>query len=191
MLPSIAVISAVSAIILMVPSPQALTPGQAPASAPQPGTPGGGDIPGGILTPAKAAALALLPLGLTPVSVFPPFQFPAPFPGTVGVIFSENFNLNKRKKRWISRFLKAKKSPFLKSKPSVIKRIARGLERILKSFGKNLICFKSRFKQKFSRMVRKQTLYNLGYGIQPEQARWLICFRLVAPTFRLMYAFLR
>ena len=164
-IPTIAVISA---IMLMMPSPNSLPAGQAPASSPQPGTPGGGAIPGGIITPIKAAALVLVPLGLIPVAVFPPFEVEPPFPGTVAVIFSENLNLNKRKKRWISRLFKARQGYASVSKPSLISRIARGLGRVVKRLHKNLACLKPRLAKKFGRTARKQAMYSLGYGIEPK-----------------------
>ena len=59
------------------------TPGDIPANSPQPGEPGGGGLP----TPGNPA-LALVPLGLEAVSVFPPFAFPRTVQA-IGVIFKE------------------------------------------------------------------------------------------------------
>ena len=47
--------------------------GQVSASSVQPGTPGGGGSPTDSSNPSLNAALSLVPSGLTPVAVFPPF----------------------------------------------------------------------------------------------------------------------
>ena len=66
---------------------QAMQPGNAPSSAIQPGVIGGGALPS-VASPTLAASLALLPLGLAAVAVFPPFATPRTFPATA-VIFSK------------------------------------------------------------------------------------------------------
>ena len=63
----------------------------------QPGTPGGGASPsvagaGAAMPQTLAIALTLVPLGLTPVAVFPPYNTPRTTPA-VSVIFSEDPNI--------------------------------------------------------------------------------------------------
>ena len=62
-------------------------PGNFPNGVPQPGTPGAGALPT-TPSPTLAASLALVPLGLTAISVFPPFLNPRTV-DAVGVIFRE------------------------------------------------------------------------------------------------------
>jgi len=73
---------------IVAPAPSAVTPdeGQAPANQPQPGQPGGGALPALAVAPT---VLALIPAGLLPVAVFPPFASPRTTPAEC-VIFSEN-----------------------------------------------------------------------------------------------------
>ena len=68
----------------MVASPY---PGSYPNGAPQPGTPGAGALPT-TPSPTLAASLALVPLGLTAICVFPPFLNPRTV-DAIGVIFRE------------------------------------------------------------------------------------------------------
>ena len=70
----------------------AIPPGNIPSSSPQPGTQGGGGLPS-TPSPTLAQSLALVPLGLTAVSVFPPFATPRTVPA-VGVIFREQSGQN-------------------------------------------------------------------------------------------------
>ena len=78
-----------AAILLMMPSPNAIAPRGDPPNAPQPGTPGGGGLPTNLENPSLLLALTLVPAGLTAVAVFPPFETPRTFNATA-VIFSEN-----------------------------------------------------------------------------------------------------
>ena len=65
----------------------------------QPGTLGGGASPSGVIgtsgvvasAQTLATAIALVPLGLTPIAVFPPYANPRTVP-TVSVIFAEDQN---------------------------------------------------------------------------------------------------
>ena len=62
-----------------------------------PGAPGGGASPSavGALGPSTqtlATALSLVPLGLTPIAVFPPYNTPRTIPA-ISVIFSEDPNI--------------------------------------------------------------------------------------------------
>jgi len=62
-----------------------------------PGVPGGGAPPSavGALAPSSqtlATALSLVPLGLTPIAVFPPYNTPRTIPA-ISVIFSEDPNI--------------------------------------------------------------------------------------------------
>ena len=64
---------------------------------PVPGAPGGGALPSvvgaGAATPQTLAiAQALVPPGLTPIAVFPPYNTPRTIPA-VSVIFSEELNI--------------------------------------------------------------------------------------------------
>ena len=58
-----------------------------PPGNPQPGNPGGGAKPVGT-TPDAQEALALIPRGTVPVSIFPPYDTPRTVPA-VSVIFLE------------------------------------------------------------------------------------------------------
>lgn len=62
-------------MMMLMPAVQT-PPGQAPPSAIQPGTPGGGGLPNDFNVPILAQSLALVPAGLTPVAVFPPWLSP-------------------------------------------------------------------------------------------------------------------
>ena len=84
-----------AAILLMMPSPNAIAPRGDPPNAPQPGTPGGGGLPTNLENPSLLLALTLVPAGLTAVAVFPPFETPRTFNATA-VIFSENPGRRKR-----------------------------------------------------------------------------------------------
>ena len=83
--------------LYMTPTLTMTLPSGVPAGNPQPGTPGGGAPPTTVasagVVPASAqtlsTALALVPLGLTAVAVFPPYNTPRTIPA-VSVIFAED-----------------------------------------------------------------------------------------------------
>ena len=62
----------------------------------QPGSLDGGGLPNDFSNPDLPLSLSLVPPGVTPVSVFPPFANEPIFPA-VGVIFTENSQLIKRR----------------------------------------------------------------------------------------------
>ena len=72
----------------MMPSLPAIGAGSAPPGSPAPGTPGGGGLPNIQANPSASQAVSLVPFGLTPVAVFPPFDTPRTLPA-IAVIFSE------------------------------------------------------------------------------------------------------
>ena len=80
---------------------------------PQPGAPGGGASPfaaptlaTGITPQQFALAISLVPIGLTPVAVFPPFETPRTIEA-VAVIFSEEPETLRLKKRSLARKVKS------------------------------------------------------------------------------------
>ena len=64
------------------------TVGNAPSGVAQPGSSNGGGLPNDFTNPTLGQSLALVPFGLTPIAVFPPFAIPRSLPA-IGVIFSE------------------------------------------------------------------------------------------------------
>ena len=85
-----------------------------------------------------AQSLALVPSGLTPASIFPPFAQERTVPA-VAVIFSETPTLN-RQKRWTS-----------KQKNSLLFRFLNLIKNIKKTLHKNMQCLIPRLNQKFGR----------------------------------------
>lgn len=76
------------------PPPPAAQPVPAQVTAPLPGAIGGGALP--LLgLPFAATALALVPPGTTPVSIFPPYETPRTF-AAVGVVFREGASFKRR-----------------------------------------------------------------------------------------------
>merc|ERR1711971_1526352 len=93
---------AAATLISMPPLPMALATGVPPGN-PVPGAPRGGALPSvvgaGAATPQTLAiALTLVPPGLTPIAVFPPYNTPRTIPA-VSVIFSEELNIRTIKRR--------------------------------------------------------------------------------------------
>ena len=82
-------------LMLMIPTLPRIEPGNTPPGSPLPDTPGGGGSPNFATNPAAAAAVALVPAGLTAVAVFPPFETPRTLPA-IAVIFSEEPTRRKR-----------------------------------------------------------------------------------------------
>ena len=82
-------------MMLMMPTLPAIGPGNTPPGSPTPDSPGGGGNPNIATNPAAAAAVALVPAGLTAVAVFPPFVTPRTLPA-IAVIFSEEPTRHKR-----------------------------------------------------------------------------------------------
>ena len=139
---------------------QAMQPGNAPSSAIQPGVIGGGALPS-VASPTLAASLALLPLGLAAVAVFPPFATPRTFPA-VAVIFSEDGATNRRFKRYISQLHKARNGYYTRPRESVFKRIARKIKRLYDKFHKRMACLEPRLARKFGRKAHHRALYSMG-----------------------------
>ena len=137
-----------------------MAPGNAPASAVQPGAFGGGALPS-VASPTLAASLALLPLGLAAVAVFPPFATPRTFPA-VAVIFSEDGATNRRFKRYISQLHKARNGYYTRPRESVFKRIARKIKRLYDKFHKRMACLEPRLARKFGRKAHHRALYSMG-----------------------------
>ena len=82
-------------MMLMMPAPPAIGAGGAPPGSPAPGSAGGGGSPNVVGNPIAASAVALVPVGLTAVAVFPPFLTPRTLPA-IAVIFSEEPTRRKR-----------------------------------------------------------------------------------------------
>ena len=82
-------------MLLMMPSLPSIGAGSAPPGSPAPGTPGGGGLPNIQANPSASQAVSLVPFGLTPVAVFPPFDTPRTLPA-IAVIFSEAPTRRKR-----------------------------------------------------------------------------------------------
>ena len=82
-------------MLLMMPSLPSIGAGSAPPGSPAPGTPGGGGVPNIQANPSASQAVSLVPFGLTPVAVFPPFDTPRTLPA-IAVIFSETPTRRKR-----------------------------------------------------------------------------------------------
>ena len=88
-----------------------------------------------------AESLALVPTGLTPVAIFPPFAQERSVPA-VAVIFSENPTLkSSRQKRWASNL----------QKTSLGFRFSNLIKRIIKTLHKNMQCLIPRLNRKFGR----------------------------------------
>ena len=85
-----------------------------------------------------AQSLALVPSGLTPVAIFPPFAQERTIPA-VAVIFSENNTLNIQK-RWTS-----------KQKSSLLFRFKNLIKKLMKTLHKNTQCLIPRLNRKFGR----------------------------------------
>ncbi len=152
-------------MLIMNPAAQPTLPGQAPPGAIQPGTPGGGGLPTDTSIPTLAQSLALVPLGLQAVSVFPPWVTPRTFPAT-GVIFSEG-PVVPRKKRWISSLADTRKGhrhALSTGEESFISRIGRGLRRFFKKLGNNIRCLGPRLTRKFGRKASSATHFSGYYG---------------------------
>ena len=88
-----------------------------------------------------AESLALVPTGLTPVAIFPPFAQERSVPA-VAVIFSENPTLKSSgQKRWASNL----------QKTSLGFRFSNLIKRIIKALHKNMQCLIPRLNRKFGR----------------------------------------
>ena len=111
------------------------TPGSVPSGAPAVGTPGGGGFPT-TPSPTLDASLALLPAGLTPVSVFPPFLNPRTVPA-VGVIFREPPVLVRKKRG------------------STLNNLIHEVKKLWAKFQKRLQCVGPTLTRKFSRKSRR------------------------------------
>ena len=114
------------------------TPGSIPSGAPAVGTPGGGGSPTAP-SPTLAASLALLPAGLTPVSVFPPFLNPRTVPA-VGVIFREPPVLVRKKRG------------------STLNNLIHEVKKLWAKFLKRLQCVGPTLTRKFSRKSRRRLI---------------------------------
>ena len=73
--------------------------GSAPSGVAQPGSSNGGGLPNDFTIPTLGQSLALVPLGLTPIAVFPPFAIPRTLPA-IGVIFSEKRQVSMKRRYW-------------------------------------------------------------------------------------------
>ena len=103
----------------------------APLDQPQPGSPGGGRPPLGLEIPEVQLARSLVPHGLAPVALFPPFSPEDRTYEAVGVIFNETPIQVQRKKRETStsrqkRGIVKKITDFVWGIPEVIKHIRFG-----------------------------------------------------------------
>jgi hypothetical protein len=88
-----------------------------------------------------AESLALVPLGLTPVAIFPPFAQVRTVPA-VAVIFSENPTLkSSRKKRWASNL----------QETSLGFRFSNLIKSMIKTLHKNMQCLIPRLNRRFGR----------------------------------------
>merc|ERR1712050_72218 len=74
-------------------NPQFQQSGSPPVGSTPVGALGGGGLPTNILIPTLALSLALLPNGLQPVAVFPPFEKPRTMEA-VGLIFTEETDMS-------------------------------------------------------------------------------------------------
>jgi hypothetical protein len=163
-------IIAASAVLTLVslPAPPNTLPGQVPPGNPQPGTFGGGGLPTDLSNPYAGLAISLVPAGLLPVAVFPPFVKPRTIPA-VAVIFSETppgpgaTAIGKRKKRWINRMFKARQGHYSDGRPSMMSRIARSLDRAVKTFQNRVRCLGPRLTRRFGRRVYNHALEQMGY----------------------------
>lgn len=115
-------------LLIASPLPE-IRAGQAPPSLPQPGQLYGGDRIDNLENQHLGEALSLIPDGLAPVSVFPPFPYERSVPA-VAVIFSETPVANRRR---------GKRS---------IWNLATNLER-------NFACIRTRISRKFR--IKRQT----------------------------------
>ena len=105
---------------------------EAPLDQPQPGSPGGGRSPLGPI-PEVQLARSLIPDGLAPVAVFPPFEPEARTYPAVGVIFSETPIVVRKKREVREKVLRRYKrgilsqiTDFVTSIPEIVKRIRLG-----------------------------------------------------------------
>ena len=88
---------ALASISLLASAPEiGIRADQAPRYVAQPGSLDGGGLPNDFSNPDLPLSLSLVPPGVTPVSVFPPFANEPIFPA-VGVIFTEGAQLIKRR----------------------------------------------------------------------------------------------
>ena len=88
-----------------------------------------------------AESLALVPSGLTPVAIFPPFAQQRTVPA-VAVIFSETPTLkNSRQKRWTSNL----------QETSLLHRFSNLIKSIMKTLHKNMQCLIPRLNRRFGR----------------------------------------
>ncbi len=153
--PLLATVAVVTVLVLLIPQPPLTEPGEAPPGNPQPGQPGGGGSPFNFGNPATAAALALVPAGLTPVAVFPPWARPRTVPA-VAVIFSEDqtnaaINANAGKRR---RKRRSGESHRYQHSP----RPSSPVSRLIRRLRKNLLCLRARLQRQF------------GLGERPDSA---------------------
>ncbi len=142
-------------LALAAPPPPTIQPGDAPPGNPQPGEPGGGGSPGDFTNPSAAEAIALVPAGLTPVAVFPPFATPRTVPA-VAVIFSEDPATVRRRKREIDR-KHGRRRPYSSGGNVGIP--------LFQRLWKNIRCIRPRLARMFAR-PRPQTS-DLGYYHYP------------------------
>ena len=93
---ALAAFMALASITLLSSTPEnGILPGKAPAFVAQPGSQYGGGLPNDFSNPDLALSLGLVPPGLSPVSVFPPFDKKHTFPA-VAVIFTEGAQIQRR-----------------------------------------------------------------------------------------------
>ena len=94
---------------------------------PQPGSPGGGRSPLGLEIPEVQLARSLVPHGLAPVAVFPPFSPAERTYDAVGVIFNETpIQVRKKRETGEKRGILQKISDFVWGIPEVIRHIRIG-----------------------------------------------------------------
>jgi len=131
-----------------------ISPGQAPPRLPQPGTSNGGGLPSDLANAALGEALALVPDGLEPVAVFPPFMDSRIVPA-VGVIFSENPQNEIRRRRLRRKQLRRHRRSSEEDEESSWSKVKSRLWDFLGSLEDNLVCMKPRLERHFgSRKAR-------------------------------------
>ena len=91
----IATILALFSVSILLSFSSLQSEGQVPSEIAQPGSTFGGGIPTDFSNPTLTKSLKLIPTGLRPLAVFPPFARPRSLPA-YGVVFAEKKSISKR-----------------------------------------------------------------------------------------------
>ena len=91
----IATILALFSVSILLSFSSLQSEGQVPSEIAQPGSTFGGGLPTDFSNPALTKSLRLIPTGLRPLAVFPPYARPRSLPA-YGVVFAEKQSIAKR-----------------------------------------------------------------------------------------------